>query len=335
MNAAKIVKNLFKVGLLGGIILSSLLFSHRHSHPPLPSSDTPLLFYSNQTSDDLKIVFQRAIQEAKKSIFLQIYGCTDIDLLTEIQKAHERGIAVEVLYDPSGSGPLQERFCFTHPLACQGLMHKKILIIDQEKTYLGSANFTPTSLRMHDNLVAGLYQKNLAEFLLTSIAPSFHFLIGGQQAELWHLPDMSNGCLERILQEIDQAKSSIRLALFTFTHPKIVKALIEARKRGVHIDLVIDYYSSEGASKKTLLLMQESGIFAKISRPGKLLHHKWALIDEKILFLGSANWTQAAFLKNEDCLLVLKDLTKPQQSYFNKIWKEIELNAEKKSFDLR
>ncbi len=296
-------------------------------YPTLPSEKKPILFYSNQTSDDLKILFKKAIQKTKNALFLQVYGCTDPHLIHEIKKASDRGVMVNLFYDPSASGPLKKTLPFACPLTSQNLMHKKILVSDDELVFIGSANLTPTSLRMHDNLVVGLYHKKLASFIQKSIKNHLSFTIGDQPAEFWHLPDFHHECLEKILCSIHGAKKSIHLALFTFTHPQIIQALIQAKQRGVNIFIALDCCSAQGASKKAVATLLSSEITPLINQKGKLLHYKWALIDQHSLFLGSANWTKSAFSSNEDCIFFLQNLTEKQANYFLKIWNEIKKNS--------
>ena len=327
MKLKKTITLICKFFLLGGVISFFVYFSYFTTHPSLPSEKQPLLFYSNQTSDDLKIVFQQAIRRAKSSLFIQIYGCTDQDLLQELKKAFEKKVLIELFYDPSGSGALKKKLPFATPLPCSGLMHKKIVIVDEETVFLGSANLTPTSLRMHDNIVVALHQKELAHFITHSTSNQIQCQAGNQTIELWQLPDFQNQCLKRVLSAIKQAKNSIYLALFTFTHPQILEEIIEAKNRGVSIQIAIDYYSAKGASKKAIETLRSAHIEPYINQPGKLLHHKWGLIDQKTLLLGSANWTKAAFSKNEDCLLIVHDLSETQRNYFLKIWRKIELNS--------
>jgi phosphatidylserine/phosphatidylglycerophosphate/cardiolipin synthase-like enzyme len=256
-----------------------------------------------------------------------MYGCTDPHLIDELKKTRGRGTKVRLFYDPSASGTLKKKLPFALPLPCKGLMHKKILIVDDEIVFLGSANFTPTSLRMHDNLVIGLYQKDLASFLQSSITHNFNCSLGDQPAEFWHLPDFKHECLQRVLTLINEAKISIHIALFTFTHPKILNALIKAKERGVALYIAIDFYSAHGSSKKAITTLHKEKTFPLISQGGKLLHHKWALIDESTLLLGSANWTESAFRSNEDCIFILHDLKKDQKKYLRRLWKDIERNS--------
>ena len=325
----KIAAPVCKAILLGGVFYFFLTLTYSICWPKLPSEDTPILFYSNQTGDDIKKIFQRSIKKAKESLFLQIYGFTDIDLIEEIQKISRRRLSLRVFYDPSGSFNLNHKIQEAVPIKGQGLMHKKILVLDHETVFLGTANFTPTSLCMHDNVVIGFHHKELAHFLENSIENEFTFSIQNQQAQLWQLPDFHNQCLNSILKLIDSAEHSIQISLFTFTHPKIIQALIEAHQRGVFIEIALDFYTAKGASKKTLETLRAANIFPLISKGGKLLHHKWCVIDKKTLLLGSANWTKSAFTKNEDCIFMLYNLTKEQNNHFEKIWKSIKSNATK------
>lgn len=312
---------------MGGTLFACIWVVYKTTHPTLPSAQDPILFYSTQTSDDLRVLFKKAIETTKNTLLLQIYGCTDPNLLNELQKAHNRQVKIQLLYDPSGSGALNKKLPFAIPLSCQGLMHKKILVCDEETVFFGSANLTPTSLRMHDNIVVGVYHPELASFLLKSLDNHLLFYIKGQRAEFWHLPDFHHQCLERILESIRQAKNSIHLALFTFTHPLILQELIKAHQRGIHLHIALDFYTANGASKGVIQTLCKEGITPWIGPSNKLLHHKWALIDENTLLIGSANWTRLAFQKNEDCLFILHDLTNLQKNYFRKIWKELEKNA--------
>jgi phosphatidylserine/phosphatidylglycerophosphate/cardiolipin synthase-like enzyme len=64
-----------------------------------------------------------------------------------------------------------------------------------------------------------------------------------------------------------------------------------------------------------------------LSQGQQLLHHKWAIVDEEQWIMGSANWTKAAFAKNEDFLLILSTLTKEQIQFLNRLWSTLEIEA--------
>jgi len=330
-NFYKRIASISKIGALLSILFFFLYLSYQVTHPTLPSEKHPILFYSNQTGDDLKRIVLKAIEGAKKSLFLQIYGCTDTSVIQSLLKASKKGTIVKIFYDPSGSGPLYKKIKEATPLIRSGLMHKKILVLDEETIFIGTANFTPTSLCMHDNVILGLHSKELAYDLQHSTKNHLSYKIGGQRVDLWHLPDFKQECLKNTLHLISNAKKTIYISLFTFTHPKILEALFSAKERGVNVFVALDYYTAKGASRNTAELLQKAHIPLYISKGGKLLHHKWCLIDHSTLLLGSANWTKSAFTINEDCLLVIHTLTDLQKKTFGKIWKSIESNSLKQT----
>ena len=54
------------------------------------------------------------------------------------------------------------------------------------------------------------------------------------------------------------------------------------------------------------------------------MHQKIALIDDKVLILGSANWSYSGFGKNYEVVLILKDkdLAKKYSKFFDYIEKK-------------
>ncbi len=262
---------------------------------------------------------------ACRSIYLSVYGLSDPDILNALKEQSSRSLSVIVEYDPSASAairlPLPARAI---PIKTRGLMHRKIAVIDRSLVFLGSANFTPTSLRHHGNLVLGFYHPGLARYLESPFSNQFAFEVSGLQGELFLLPDPSGRSERKLMTTLAQAKKSIRIAMFTLTHEGIIQTLIEAKQRGVDIRVALDYYTAKGASKKALERLNLAGIRVLCNQGQELLHYKWALVDESHLIAGSANWTRAAFSKNQDFILLLTPLCKHQSQFFSKLWSLIE-----------
>ena len=268
---------------------------------------------------DLKRVISRAITEAKRSIFLQIYSLTDSDLIALLEKKRAEGLDVKVFYDPTASK--KSLLSFAQPLRAKGLMHKKILVIDEQKCYFGTANLTPTSLHFHDNVMVGINSTPLAKHLSHSQTGCGLFSFGGMQMETYLLPDPKAVALSRLCQCLDEAKEEICLAMFTLTHPRIIAALASAAKRGVKVSIASDFYAGKGASKGALARLQEAGAKITLSRGPELLHHKWAWIDRKIFVVGSANWTRAAFEKNQDILCIIRNLSLSDRKKIDRLFR--------------
>ncbi len=295
--------------------------------PNLPNPGCPLKFYSNQSRQDIKQVFLQALNDAHQSIFLSVYGITDPQILDAVRKKSAEHLPIFIEYDPTASSALKKHLpssIHLKPVKSKGLMHRKIVLIDRGVAYLGSANLTPSSLRHHANLVVGLYHPGLAEFLENPAAKSYFFELQGQKGEVYLLPDPQKAGLSRLIESIDKAERQIHIAMFTLTHPGIVEALARARKRKVTIRIALDAYTARGASKKSLEVLDRQGVSFYLSQGRELLHHKWALIDEETLAMGSANWTKAAFDKNDDFLLFLAPLDKIQKRFLKNLWEIVE-----------
>ena len=269
------------------------------------------------------------MQKAKSSLFLIIYGLTDIDIIKTLQSKIQEGVVVRIFFDPGGSKGIEAHFppSIAFPIKSIGLMHKKILVIDKKQILLGSANLTETSLRLHANLLIGCYHKGLAYFLESSLENSYSFQVGHQQIELFSLPEPEQKALFQVLKELAKAEKSIKICMFTFTHEKLYQALLDARSRGVSVDIAIDYYSARGASKNIIKNLYNEGITPYIGPAGKLLHHKWCLIDNTTLILGSTNWTGSAFKKNDEVLIVIPSLSPKQSSFMQKIWQSTQKSS--------
>lgn len=315
--------------LIGGLSLFFIWLIYTATTVSLPSVENPLIFYSNQTRNDIKAVFYRSIKEAKSHVYLSIYGLTDDTLIHALNKKALH-TPVDVYYDPSASVNLRKKLPSVHslhPIKTKGLMHRKLLILDKELIFFGSANFTPSSLLFHSNFIIGLHDPQLAKFFQNSIDSYYSFEIQQQQAEIFLLPTAGKEALARILQLINQAEKTIDVAIFTLTHPFICRALIDAKNRNVQVTVVFDGYSAKGASKKALEQLKNQGIAVYTSQGAHLLHHKLCVVDQKILITGSANWTKAAFSKNADLLFILHIKNSKLKKFLVKLCKIIKVEA--------
>jgi len=246
------------------------------------------------------------------------------------QKA-QKGVEITVVHDTSTNQKGYEKLVKIHrqPLKMSGLMHQKILIVDHEKVWIGSANFTTESLRLHDNLVTGLISPELSQTILHE-KPQRTFKIGGQLFEFWNLPRDRKEGLTRLIKLIDAAQKTVRVAMYTWTHPLLTEAIIRAHERGVSVELILDRGQANGVGRKALKSLINSGVSVWLSSGHKLLHHKCLWVDGTILVNGSANWTRAAFSRNRDCFFILHNLTEDQQKKMESMWSRTRILANKK-----
>lgn len=298
--------------------------------PPLPSTGEALLI-SNSCRQDLTLALCSAIRRAEHHIDLAIFSLNERRIVHELRKAARRGVEVHILYDrahsprPQIDPPLDSWKPMRSHI--KGLMHLKILIIDEQELWLGSANYTDGSLRLDSNLLLGVKSPSLCLPLVQQIRSSFRrgqlgisAQCGPQFVRIWQLP-AEKGALPALIEKIDSAQSTLRVALYTWTEPQLTAAVIRAHQRGVGVETILDRSSSRGASKKVVAALREAGVPIRISEGEGILHHKFAWIDGETLMMGSANWTRSAFQRNRDTLLLLSPLTEGQREQLQRLWR--------------
>ncbi len=147
----KLKKKMFN--LLGGILLTFLLsFFTIQGNRPIPSGDTPAVFYSSDHDEHLGNVFIDAISSAEKSIQIAVYTLTDQRVIQALRKKAMNGVKVSIVCDAKACQGLGKKLgndIIYYPSSPKGLMHLKIVIVDEKLVWIGSANLTGESLRLH------------------------------------------------------------------------------------------------------------------------------------------------------------------------------------------
>lgn len=113
------------------------------------------------------------------------------------------------------------------------------------------------------------------------------------------------GCTERIVQEINQARQRIRVQAYSFTSAPIAKSILEAKKRGVDCEVILDK-SQQTQNYSELDFFFNQGVPTFIDDRHAIAHNKIILIDAGTVITGSFNFTKAAEESNAENLLIIK-----------------------------
>ncbi|MDJ0658046.1 MAG: DUF655 domain-containing protein [Crocosphaera sp.] len=258
-----------------------------------------------------------------------------------------------------------------------GLMHHKFIIVDGKVIIVSSANFTLSGIHgdLNNHQTRG-NANNLLKIQSLELGQLFteefnlmwrdgkggekdsqfgiHKLqrlpktitIGQSQVTVEFSPDSSkedwqittNGLISSIL---NQAQTSINLALFVFSDQKIANTLEKKHNQGINIKALIDpefafRYYSEGldmlgvsVSNNCKYEMDNKPWQTNINTvgvanlpQGDKLHHKFAIIDDNIVITGSHNWSASANYQNDETLLVIKNplIIQHYQQEFNQLY---------------
>ncbi len=116
------------------------------------------------------------------------------------------------------------------------------------------------------------------------------------------------GAAEAVIREIDHAAKEILVQAYSFTSAPIAKALVNAHKRGVRIEIILD--KSQRTSKYSSSdFFAHAGVPTFIDSKHAIAHNKIMIIDGSTLITGSFNFTRAAEEKNAENLLIFKGNT--------------------------
>ncbi|KAM4892229.1 mitochondrial cardiolipin hydrolase [Sylvia borin] len=129
--------------------------------------------------------------------------------------------------------------------------------------------------------------------------------------------------LSRLVRRLLSARRSLDLCLFSFSCPQLARAVQLLHRRGVRVRLVTDaqYMGLHGSQIGRL---RHAGIQVRHDQHSGYMHHKFAIVDRRMLITGSLNWTTQAIQSNRENVLVVEDAeyVKAFQDEFEKIWEE-------------
>ncbi len=133
----------------------------------------------------------------------------------------------------------------------------------------------------------------------------------------------NGGVRDRLVAEINKAQSSIDIAIYSFTADAIREALIAARDRGVAIRVIADASQADQSGSEIATLEHLGFSLKRMTSPtGGIMHNKFMIIDGRLLFTGSYNWSASAESYNYENALFLTGGTTIQKyrSEFEILW---------------
>lgn len=114
----------------------------------------------------------------------------------------------------------------------------------------------------------------------------------------------------RLIEYIQKAQRSIHIAAFEFNLTPVAEALIEAHQRGVEVLWLTDDEHGLGADgekdRGQFAMLQQAGIEIRTDGRAALMHNKFWIFDQQIVWTGSTNITVNDTFRNNNNVLVLE-----------------------------
>lgn len=112
-----------------------------------------------------------------------------------------------------------------------------------------------------------------------------------------------------LLEALQKAERKISVAVAWFTDFQIFSLLTEKAEKGVEIMIfLVDDHINKSINGLPFASLQNKGAKIFWTNPQeRLMHHKFCVIDGKILCFGSYNWTNKAHFENVENMVITED----------------------------
>ena len=137
-----------------------------------------------------------------------------------------------------------------------------------------------------------------------------------------------------LVAAVDEARGEILISVFSFkagvhkrSRPDIlVEHLARAVERGGDVRVILEDSSAPGSSvagqnAKTKIILEKRGVKVYMDEPGRTTHTKLVVVDQKLVFVGSHNFTPSAFNHNNEITMMIEKsgLAKEVRAYILKL----------------
>jgi phosphatidylserine/phosphatidylglycerophosphate/cardiolipin synthase-like enzyme len=259
------------------------------------------------------------IGSARIRVMVEMYELGRRDLVSALGSAHARGVAVQVITDPTVNASrrsvvlldklqVPERAYPVDDVRHQ-IDHVKLLIADGEAV-VGGMNWGAHSSRNHDYVLQTHVPAEIAR--LARIFAQDWDLAGGHAAPLAPAPSeiaqTAPGEEIRAMLEgaLGRARVRVLAEVYTFTDPEILAGLAAAHRRGALVRVLLD--PNQPYNRHAYAVLSSSGVAVRWYPvpKGALLHAKIGLFDGELI-LGSANWTLSGLGVNHELDIETQD----------------------------
>ena len=277
------------------------------------------------------------INNAQKTIDVTSFDLNLPSFVDALVAAAQRGVQVRVVYD--GTNGTQKLSASDSPTGqaldaiqtlkgagiqlvnggrSNGLMHDKIIIVDDATLFMGSWNMSYNDtyrnnnnlLEITDPTLIANYQAKFNELFVDKRfgtkaqvgAQTPQMTIGGIQVFNYFSP--VDHVMDKLVTLVNGAQKSVRFMIFTFTDQDLANAMISRYQAGVDVAGVIE---NRGASQGALVPLACAKVPVKVDGNKYTMHHKVIVIDDSIVVTGSFNFTKSADTANDDNVIIIYD----------------------------
>ncbi len=306
---------------------------------------TPQTTAQNPRGGIPDIVIQ-SIDEAQSTLEVAVYEIDWEPLAEAIIRAHERGVNVRVVTDSDylkeeATQKILQANVPVVPDNRQPFMHNKFVIIDRAIVWTGSMNFTRNDAYRNNNHYIKIYSAALAQNYLAQFEhmftlkdfnnaepniPNPDLTIDGVRVRNYFSP--RGGIAANIEEVLKSARSSIYFAAFSFTREDFTEVLKQKVKDGLTVQGVFETRQIAAGADAGWNALTSARPRVDVRQDGNsyTMHHKFFIIDESIVMLGSFNFSRNAEERNNENILIIYDpaIAAAFKAEFDRLWAQAE-----------
>jgi phosphatidylserine/phosphatidylglycerophosphate/cardiolipin synthase-like enzyme len=292
-------------------------------------------------NDFLRIITD-FFEQARHSIKISIYSFKHKQLIKLIRQKALEGISIEIVTDYKHIGHLRSKLkncdnihitsCNEHFLS----LHSKYIIVDDSQALILTGNLDK-HIEANRDFILFVNNKSIVQGMLKifdhdSHHPAFAECIINEEiifdnlglywsngsvdkktkqyVEYWTNNVKNNDALADVgttsiahIKHINEAKQSIYIYMQVFTCFEIIKALLDASKRGVEIKIITQDLGPQNRLLMKFLfdLFKDSNIgFLVNNKLLPYIHTKVCIVDKKYAIIGSTNFSYASLHLNRE-----------------------------------
>jgi cardiolipin synthase len=287
--------------------------------------------------DDGETVITNAIDQAQKSVWLEIYLLTDRNVMRSLEDAAHRGLDVRVMLEPhpvgGGSSPrrtideLQAAGIKAQPTDPEfTLTHEKGMIIDSKTAFIMTANFTRSALGGTSGGKSGTTNREYG--IIDTNPQDIQAVMNIFNADWNHStaqfsdPNLVVSPVNSrndFLALINSAHHTLSIEAEEMNDSQIEQAIASAGSHGVQVEVILPSASSVSTDTNLtgINAIQQHGVQVK-EDPRLYMHAKIILVDGQRAFVGSENISTTSLDKNRELGIIVSDshvLNRLQQTF--------------------
>lgn len=130
---------------------------------------------------------------------------------------------------------------------------------------------------------------------------------GSDCGQLEVLFSPKGGCRDEIIEAINRAEKSVYIQAVTFSDSHLIRALLEARERGVDCELILDR-SSEKTRLRAATILARDDISVLVDHGHRASNTNLILIDGELALVGSYSFTRSSETANAEHLMIIREM---------------------------